>query len=196
MGKASLQPTCPLRVLVVDDFDDARDSLCMLLRIWGCQAEPAADGPQALAAAPAFRPHVVLIELALPGMDGYETARRLGELPQLARLVAVTTCAAGRRPPENAPRGVRRACGQARGAGGTAGTARAVGGTVSPGEGGRGGVGSGHCPSSPNPDVGGHRNEPVAGGHRRRPGRRCLEPRGLRCVSLSPAGRGGGSDRW
>ena len=46
----------------------------------------------ALAAAPAFRPHVVLIELALPGMDGYETARRLGELPQPARLVAVTTC--------------------------------------------------------------------------------------------------------
>ncbi len=108
MGKASLQPTCPLRVLVVDDFDDARDSLCMLLRIWGCQAEPAADGPQALAAAPAFRPHVVLIELALPGMDGYETARRLGELPQLARLVAVTTCGGTKTAGERAARGSSR----------------------------------------------------------------------------------------
>ena len=93
MGQSSLQSAHPLRVLVVDDYDDARDSLCMLLRIWGCQAESAADGPQALAAASAFRPDVVLMELALPGMDGYETARRLWESPQPPLLVAMTTCA-------------------------------------------------------------------------------------------------------
>jgi two-component system, OmpR family, response regulator len=90
VGKASLQPSHPLRVLVVDDYDDARDCLCMLLRIWGCQAEPAADGPSALAAAPAFRPDVVLLDLAMPGMDGYETARRLRELPRPPLLVALT----------------------------------------------------------------------------------------------------------
>ncbi len=135
VGQVSLQPALPLRVLVVDDYDDARDSLCMLLRIWGCHAEPASDGPQALAAALTFRPHVVLMELALPGMDGYEAARRLQELPQPPLLVAVTTCA-GRRPPENVPRGVRRALGQARGHDGPAGAARPGGGAVSPGEGG------------------------------------------------------------
>ncbi len=90
MERAAVQPAFPLRVLVVDDYDDARDSMCMMLRIWGCQAEPAADGPQALAAAAAFRPNVVLMELAMPGMDGYETAWRLRELPEPPLLVAVT----------------------------------------------------------------------------------------------------------
>ena len=77
-------------MLVVDDYEDARDCLCMLLRIWGCQAESAADGLQALAAASVFRPHVVLMDLALPGMDGYETARHLRELPRPPLLVALT----------------------------------------------------------------------------------------------------------
>ncbi len=90
MGQASLQPPLPLRVLVVDDCDDARTSLCMLLRIWGFQAESAAGGPQALEAAPVFRPEVVLLDLGMPGMDGYETARRLRELPQPPLLVAMT----------------------------------------------------------------------------------------------------------
>ena len=88
--ETSLQPAFPLRVLVVDDYDDARDSLCMLLRMWGCQAEPAADGPSALAAAPAFRPDVVLMDLAMPGMDGYETARRLQDLSEPPLLAALT----------------------------------------------------------------------------------------------------------
>jgi len=90
VGQVPLQPPFPLRVLVVDGYDDARECLCLLLRLWGWQAEPAADGPQALASAPVFRPDVVLLELALPGMDGYETARRLRQLPKRPLLAAVT----------------------------------------------------------------------------------------------------------
>ena len=88
--QVSLQPAFPLRVLVVDDYEDARESLCLLLRMWGWQAEPAADGPSALAAAAVFGPDVVLMDLAMPGMDGYETARRLRGLPQPPLLVALT----------------------------------------------------------------------------------------------------------
>ena len=91
MERAAVQPAFPLRMLVVDDYEDARNSMCLMLRIWGYQVEPASDGPQALAAAAACRPDVVLIELAMPGMDGYETARRLREHPEPPFLVAVTT---------------------------------------------------------------------------------------------------------
>ena len=92
MARTALQPAFPLRVLVVDDYKDARDSLCLLLQLWGFQAESAGDGPQAIARAAAFRPDIVLIELAMPGMDGYETARRLWEFPGPPLLVALTTC--------------------------------------------------------------------------------------------------------
>jgi two-component system, OmpR family, response regulator len=90
VGQSFLQSPFPLRVLVVDDYQDTRDSTCVLLRIWGYQAESAADGQAALAAAPVFRPDVALIDLAMPGMDGYETARRLRELPEPPLLMALT----------------------------------------------------------------------------------------------------------
>jgi CheY-like chemotaxis protein len=67
-------------VLVVDDHADARDSLAIVLRLWGHEVETAPDGPAALAVAPAFRPHVVVLDIGMPGMDGYELARRLRQL--------------------------------------------------------------------------------------------------------------------
>ena len=75
-----------LRVLVVDDYADVADSLSLLLRLWGHEPLVTRDGPEALAAAPAFRPDVVILDIALPRMDGYELARRLRELPGLEGL--------------------------------------------------------------------------------------------------------------
>jgi two-component system CheB/CheR fusion protein len=70
-----------LRVLVVDDNADVADSVSLLLRLWCHEPLVARDGPAALAAATAFGPDVVILDIALPRMDGYELGRRLRELP-------------------------------------------------------------------------------------------------------------------
>jgi CheY-like chemotaxis protein/two-component sensor histidine kinase len=82
----------PLRVLVVDDNTDAATSMAMLLRAVGHVTEAVHDGPAAVAAADRFRPHVVLLDIGLPGMDGYEVARRLRAAEDGTRrlLIAVT----------------------------------------------------------------------------------------------------------
>src|SRR5262245_26391273 len=67
------------RILVVEDNVDAADSLAMLLRLLGNDVRTAHDGPAALAAARAYRPDVVLLDLGLPRMSGYEVCRRLRE---------------------------------------------------------------------------------------------------------------------
>ncbi|BDG01927.1 PAS domain-containing hybrid sensor histidine kinase/response regulator [Anaeromyxobacter oryzae] len=66
-----------LRVLVVDDNADAADSLAEIARMLGHDAEVAYDGPSALAKARALPPDVVLCDIGLPGMSGYEVARAL-----------------------------------------------------------------------------------------------------------------------
>ena len=80
------------RILIVDDNEDAADSLKMVLGLDGHQVATAYNGEQALAQAQAFKPEVVLLDIGLPGLDGYEVARRLRELSNLAsvQLVAVT----------------------------------------------------------------------------------------------------------
>ena len=65
------------RVLVVDDNRDAADSLVMLLRHSGAHAWAVYDGPAALDTIACDRPDVVLLDLGMPGMDGYEIARRI-----------------------------------------------------------------------------------------------------------------------
>jgi CheY-like chemotaxis protein len=79
-------------VLVVDDNVDAAEMLAELTELWGCEARVAHDGPAAIEAALSYRPEVVLLDIGLPGMDGYELARRLREQDGLkgALLVAVT----------------------------------------------------------------------------------------------------------
>jgi len=79
------------RVLVVDDNADAADSLADMLRFLGVQARVARDGPSAVTLAQAFAPDLVFLDIGLPGMDGYQVARRLRELPGLRmRVVALT----------------------------------------------------------------------------------------------------------
>jgi PAS domain S-box-containing protein len=66
-----------LRVLVVDDNQDAMESLAMLLGFWGHDVVTASDGIAAVDLALQRRPHVVLLDIGLPGIDGYEVARRI-----------------------------------------------------------------------------------------------------------------------
>jgi PAS domain S-box-containing protein len=85
-------PTGPLRVLVVEDNQDAATSLHALLQLWGCVVAVAYSGDEALALAPQFQPHVVLCDLGLPGISGYEVAVALKQQPATAatRLIAVS----------------------------------------------------------------------------------------------------------
>jgi CheY-like chemotaxis protein len=66
-----------LRVLVVDDNVDLAESVALLLRMDGHEVMTAADGPAALEIVSIFNPQVVVLDIGLPGMDGYEVARQL-----------------------------------------------------------------------------------------------------------------------
>lgn len=66
-----------MRVLVVEDYADASATLADVLELWGAEVRVASSGPDGLEAALETRPNVVLIDIGLPGMDGYEVARRL-----------------------------------------------------------------------------------------------------------------------
>ena len=81
-----------LRVLVVDDNVDAAESLADVVRMLGHQVEVAHDGPTAIQKATAAVPDLVLCDIGLPGMSGYDVARALLAHPDLrdARLVAVS----------------------------------------------------------------------------------------------------------
>lgn len=91
-GTKELPAVDARRVLVVDDNRDAAAMLEALVSFWGHDCRVAHDGPGALQVAAEFRPHVVLLDLGLPGLDGYEVARRMRRDPALAaaRIVAVT----------------------------------------------------------------------------------------------------------
>jgi signal transduction histidine kinase len=80
------------RILVVDDNQDSSEMTAVLLSMWGQNPRVAFDGPEALAAARSFRPEIVLLDIGLPGLDGYEVARRLRSEPwgKELLLVAVT----------------------------------------------------------------------------------------------------------
>ena len=78
------------RVLVVDDNADACEMLRALLERAGYCVSIALDGPSALRAASTFDPQVGILDIGLPGMDGYELARRLRQSIPLIRLIAVT----------------------------------------------------------------------------------------------------------
>ena len=82
----------PLRVLIADDCKDAAQSLEILLCLWGHEVRMAHDGLTALQVADSYQPHVILLDIAMPRMNGYEVARRLRQTPGMesVRLVAVS----------------------------------------------------------------------------------------------------------
>lgn len=80
------------RIIAVDDNRDSADSLGMLLKFLGAEVEVAYDGRTALDKVRSLRPTVVLLDLGMPGMDGYEVARRIREEPESkgVTLIALT----------------------------------------------------------------------------------------------------------
>jgi CheY-like chemotaxis protein len=81
-----------LRVLVVDDYRDAADTLATLLGLWGYDCRVSNDGASALQVAEKYRPDCLILDINLPGVDGFGVARRLREHPELGsvKLVALT----------------------------------------------------------------------------------------------------------
>ncbi len=90
----SRQPpeVAPQKILVVDDNVDAADTLALLLQLEGHEVEAVYEATQALEKAKIFKPRVVLLDIGLPGMNGYELAKRLRSMPDMngVRLVALT----------------------------------------------------------------------------------------------------------
>lgn len=79
-------------MLLVDDNEDARELLAGLLELQGFQVQAAGDAADALAVAERFQPEVVVLDLGLPEVDGWELARRLRQIESLTRtrIVALT----------------------------------------------------------------------------------------------------------
>ncbi len=91
-----MQPAAPIsppscRIVVAEDDRDVADSIALLLRLEGHEVVVATDGEGALKAIKAIQPHVALLDIGLPGLDGYEVVRRLRREGYLSlTLVAVT----------------------------------------------------------------------------------------------------------
>ena len=86
------EATVRRRVLVVDDVVDSAETLADLLRLWGHEVKTVHTGPEALAVVCRFLPEVILLDIGLPGMSGYEVARRMRAAPEVAgsTIVAMT----------------------------------------------------------------------------------------------------------
>lgn len=82
-------PRRSFRILIVDDNVDAAESLAMLQELRGHVTRVAHNGPAGLLAAEEFEPDVVLLDIGLPGMDGYEVVRRLRTMPRMAAAFVV-----------------------------------------------------------------------------------------------------------
>jgi len=93
-GRAAAAPTSnpSLKLLIVDDNRDGAESMAMLQELLGHQTRLAHTGPDAVEIAQEFLPDVILLDIGLPGMDGYEVARELRKMPLLAHtlLIALT----------------------------------------------------------------------------------------------------------
>jgi len=92
-----IQPIGPsLRVLVVDDNVDAAESLALLMTELGHGVRTAHDGPTALEGALDYRPNVMLLDIGLPGFDGYEVAKRMRQQSILQNVVLVAMTGYGK----------------------------------------------------------------------------------------------------
>ena len=95
-----------LRILVVDDNTMAADSLAMILGVWGHTAKVCHDGPTAVPTAREFRPDIVLLDIGLPGMDGYAVARALRARPEHVGTVLAAVTGYGRDHDREAAEGI------------------------------------------------------------------------------------------
>jgi signal transduction histidine kinase len=92
LGAAAATAHAGCRVLVVDDNRDAAEATSVLLELSGHEVKTVGDGSEALASAPIYAPDVVLLDIGLPGMDGYEVAVRLRQMAETrdSCLIALT----------------------------------------------------------------------------------------------------------
>jgi CheY-like chemotaxis protein len=81
------------RILVVDDNRDSADTLALWLELHGYQVRALYTGLSALQAAMQFQPDMVLLDLHLPAMDGYEIAKAIRQIPGLEKVVMIATTA-------------------------------------------------------------------------------------------------------
>ena len=84
------------RILIVDDNQDAAETLGLIVESWGYQTAVAHDGPSALGVAKDFQPEIGLLDVGLPGMDGFELGKRLRELPGMHKLHLIAITGYGR----------------------------------------------------------------------------------------------------
>ena len=87
----------PRRIMVVDDNADAADSLALLISTEGHEVQTACDGKSALELAEAFKPELMLLDISMPGLNGYELACCLRERPWAERLTIVAVSGWGGR---------------------------------------------------------------------------------------------------
>lgn len=90
-GQSDAAARAGLRMLIVDDNRDAADSLGMLMQVMGNQTCVAYDGREALTVASQFHPEVVLLDIGLPNMSGYEVARELRKRPGGSSMLLIAT---------------------------------------------------------------------------------------------------------
>ena len=81
------------RVLVVDDNRDAADSLAMCVRLWGHDVQVAYDGLSAFQAVSSYHPDVILLDIGLPGMDGFALASAITHRPAWSDILIVSVSA-------------------------------------------------------------------------------------------------------
>jgi two-component system, cell cycle response regulator DivK len=86
-------PPRPRLVLLVEDYDDAREMYRDYLQFSGFECETARDGREALQKAPGLQPDVILMDLSLPGIDGWEATQRLKADPATAHLLVIALSA-------------------------------------------------------------------------------------------------------
>ena len=79
----------PRRILIVDDNEDAALALSGVLETYGHTVHQAHDGPSSLEAAALHRPQAILLDIGLPGLDGYEVAKRLRRNPHLSHVLLI-----------------------------------------------------------------------------------------------------------
>jgi DNA-binding response OmpR family regulator len=80
----------PARILIVDDNKDLATSLARLLRLLGHEVEVVFDGQMGVEAVRTFNPHVILLDIGLPGCDGYEVAQALRKQGCTSTIIAVS----------------------------------------------------------------------------------------------------------
>jgi CheY-like chemotaxis protein len=95
MATASGPPSedAPLRVLIVEDNADLATMLVWLLRNCGFDVRSVLSGNLALDAARCFRPHFILLDIGLPGLDGYQVAELIRSDPELSKVVIIAVSA-------------------------------------------------------------------------------------------------------